>query len=888
MKLIIRSNNVMLEKYDDARPATLLIRNGLIEDILLDVNFLPSDWKDVKVQDFGNAFIFPGLIDLQTHSQVLVRGDEWEGFEYSTAAAAAGGVTCMIEMPLLSDDRSVINRLNQKFALAQKACHVDIGFCAEMSSELIEDLPLLCNHGVLGFKIYCIPCPDSRLKHVDLSDVRGIMEQIANYDREMPLIIHPEVAKEKNLYISSPYRTETLQTRLTVEKTYSVHTFAGALGEDSDDNSDESDEASDDEEDGAPLMTQKSLNGCSTPLLTKRLLPVLKNLKNNPASLIQAEKDSYQYDPKTKSTSSTKPKTPVKSNTALFDCPLGNGKDDNTIAEFDFVKPLRISKDVMFPRSDPCHDTTLRKSSDSSESDFSLFQTSGSVKKGALVRGQTDKRPTDAARSFKSDSHLEDTDNDLFEISKQYYEEEKLREIAKKSSTSSRRNTRDEDESPDELSDDGIDEVVPRMARTAKKPKPLCTDDPILESDQGEDGEGDWSPSPDSYNNFLRDIAEKEERQKKYENPIINLEKMGLRERRMLQKGKGKSLSNGGLSLNPKPIKCDPETKVVAESQSLDVRISEAKPKSLDQRSSTWESGVRINSPLTIEIAKIKSLEAEDQSKYRRYLCYLANSPAFREEHCIERLLKELSKEGYSNLCRLHIASSSSALVLPTIQRANEEHPELRLSVETHPHYIYFNDTKVEDGQTKFKCIPPIREKENGDAVLAGLKLGYINTVSSGHFPVHPKFKFLEQGSFIRAFSGVSTLGFTMQVLWSRLYPKSPDNAMKNLKRICQWCATTPSELLGISDIKGTIKVGKHADFVVWDPYKVKTITKTDIYSRFPEMNLYVGQQLHGEIIRTYVRGQLVYDREDKLSHSTKLGEIVYNKNVRRQMRQNH
>src|SRR5690348_5080941 len=88
---VLRGKRVVLP--DGTRPAAIRVRDGIVHDVL-DLDFGPDE-------DAGDLVIMPGLVDTHVHINEPGR-TEWEGFATATRAAAAGGVTTIIEMPLNS------------------------------------------------------------------------------------------------------------------------------------------------------------------------------------------------------------------------------------------------------------------------------------------------------------------------------------------------------------------------------------------------------------------------------------------------------------------------------------------------------------------------------------------------------------------------------------------------------------------------------------------------------------------------------------------------------------------------------------------------------------------------------------------------------------------
>ena len=83
----------------------------------------------------------------------------------------------------------------------------------------------------------------------------------------------------------------------------------------------------------------------------------------------------------------------------------------------------------------------------------------------------------------------------------------------------------------------------------------------------------------------------------------------------------------------------------------------------------------------------------------------------------------------------------------------------LAVSVETCPHYLNFANEKVPDGDTRYKCAPPLRASANQDKLWEYLVEGKINTLASDHSPAPPEMKLLEQGDFKNSWGGIAGMG---------------------------------------------------------------------------------------------------------------------------------
>lgn len=133
------------------RPATVLIRDGLIVS-LADYQAAPDNAVTVADTDV----LLPGLVDSHVHVNEPGR-TEWEGFATATAAAAAGGVTTIVDMPLNSIPATVTTAaLAEKQAAAAGQLVVDVAFWGGAIPGNVADLRPLHDAGVAGFKCFLL------------------------------------------------------------------------------------------------------------------------------------------------------------------------------------------------------------------------------------------------------------------------------------------------------------------------------------------------------------------------------------------------------------------------------------------------------------------------------------------------------------------------------------------------------------------------------------------------------------------------------------------------------------------------------------------------------------------------------------------------------------
>ncbi|HMJ87534.1 MAG TPA: amidohydrolase family protein, partial [Vicinamibacterales bacterium] len=149
--MIVRSRRVVLP--DGVRPATIHIQDGRITRI-----GPYEDSRDVNDSyDAGDFVVSPGIVDTHVHINEPGRTD-WEGFDTATRAAAAGGVTTVVDMPLNSvPATTTAAALELKRTAARGQCHVDVAFWGGVVPGNAAHLDELVEAGVRGFKCFLVP-----------------------------------------------------------------------------------------------------------------------------------------------------------------------------------------------------------------------------------------------------------------------------------------------------------------------------------------------------------------------------------------------------------------------------------------------------------------------------------------------------------------------------------------------------------------------------------------------------------------------------------------------------------------------------------------------------------------------------------------------------------
>ncbi len=170
------------------RPATVVVEGGRIADVLPGDAATPAD-ADVHVVPDGHVLL-PGLVDTHVHVNEPGR-TEWEGFASATRAAALGGVTTIIDMPLNSiPATTTVEALATKRASAEGRVAVDVGFWGGAVPDSLGSLDAMHQQGVFGFKCFTAPSGVDEFPHLEPALLRAAIEEVAAVDAL--LIVHAE------------------------------------------------------------------------------------------------------------------------------------------------------------------------------------------------------------------------------------------------------------------------------------------------------------------------------------------------------------------------------------------------------------------------------------------------------------------------------------------------------------------------------------------------------------------------------------------------------------------------------------------------------------------------------------------------------------------------
>ncbi|KAM0327004.1 hypothetical protein ACHAQA_006125 [Verticillium albo-atrum] len=289
------------------------------------------------------------------------------------------------------------------------------------------------------------------------------------------------------------------------------------------------------------------------------------------------------------------------------------------------------------------------------------------------------------------------------------------------------------------------------------------------------------------------------------------------------------------------------------------------------------------------------------------YDTFLASRPPSFETYAIDQIL---SLAPIAPELHLHIVHLSAAQAIPTLKLARQA--GINITAETCFHYLGLASEAIEDGDTRHKCCPPIREDSNRDLLWEELLAddSCIRTVVSDHSPCTPQLKLLpghlaappsleappmshsdsgvdvtmphdddelpkpvtaapspgvstedvSSGDFFAAWGGISSVGLGLPILHSEAATRaSQGKGGLTLVDVARLCSQATAAQVGLSHRKGGLRVGLDADVCVFDDREAWTLRSGDMRWR-NRCSPWEGREFGGRVKETWVRGQKVFE----------------------------
>ena len=244
------------------------------------------------------------------------------------------------------------------------------------------------------------------------------------------------------------------------------------------------------------------------------------------------------------------------------------------------------------------------------------------------------------------------------------------------------------------------------------------------------------------------------------------------------------------------------------------------------------------------------TVHAENQSLIERFESLPTPDPKSSRPPVIEAaaisLLGVLSR--YTG-ARVHIAHMSSGAAVEALVAARTT---ARLTGETCPHYMIFNEEQVEQFGSMVKVAPPLRTAADNKSLWDAVATGAVDVIASDHAPFTPVEKSVSYESAPRGIPGVETM---VPVVLDAV-----QRGVLTLARAVTALSANPARIFGLYPKKGALREGSDADVVLWNPTDENTLSLESFKSRSGGSAIaYDGMVLKGRLRRTLVRGMTVF-----------------------------
>ena len=201
---------------------------------------------------------------------------------------------------------------------------------------------------------------------------------------------------------------------------------------------------------------------------------------------------------------------------------------------------------------------------------------------------------------------------------------------------------------------------------------------------------------------------------------------------------------------------------------------------------------------------------------------------------------------------RLHLCHCSTKDSVTMVEMAKKE--GLPVTAEVCPHHFILTSDDIKEDDGNFKMNPPLRSREDVEALRMGLKNGIMDVISTDHAPhsEEEKNRSIEKASF-----GIVGLETSAALTYTELVKTGVLSIMDMAEKM----SYNPAQILGLTE-KGAVAEGKIADLVIFDPDANYKIDKNTFFSK-GKNTPFDGREVYGRVKYTLADGEIVYEYQD-------------------------
>ena len=240
-KLALKSSTIFLNETDEPISGVILISNENIEEFIPEQHFSPEKLKEIlanfEFHDFGESFIFPGIIDLNVHLNSNYE-EKWSNIEEVTRMASQGGITTILDHPLMNnyasdfdETESIANRIKS----LQGRLHVDCGLLAYLGKHNYKSIKEIYEEGsVFGFKLHLSKTLQPNLPFIERKCLKSLFKKIEKTPSLHGVLLSFDCmyVSDRERFMCSPMRGSDKEKRLDLSfEIKKFDKFAGGVHE---------------------------------------------------------------------------------------------------------------------------------------------------------------------------------------------------------------------------------------------------------------------------------------------------------------------------------------------------------------------------------------------------------------------------------------------------------------------------------------------------------------------------------------------------------------------------------------------------------------------------------------------------------------------------------
>ena len=226
--------------------------------------------------------------------------------------------------------------------------------------------------------------------------------------------------------------------------------------------------------------------------------------------------------------------------------------------------------------------------------------------------------------------------------------------------------------------------------------------------------------------------------------------------------------------------------------------------------------------------------------------------PARCEAEAVDRMIHLAAMAGDAPLYIVHLSSKEGLLEIMKARAAHQK----GLGVETCTQYLTLTDDMYQDPNEGLKAImsPPLRKKEDNEALWEALHDDVLDTVATDHCPFNYG---IEKQAGRDDFTACPNGGPGVEERLSVMYSEGVAKGRITLPQLVKYLCTNPARMYGMYPQKGTLVPGADADLVIFDPDRERVLTHADMHSAV-DYTCYEGMAVKGAIDLVMQRGNVI------------------------------